>query len=280
MKNFRREPFPINLALAHYNISQMIYFRKQTVAWPMSVQQRDSHSRQVQRTESFNLIFRFGRITTIYVVRRKNKRFTTFLIFLVCSQIYGFSHGSRRPIRSRARVYFSSRSVSPGLSQSALVFSPFPRSRSSFWAPSSTCFATYFHARTRRLHLLKAIHYDSKIISWDSSRRWRGRHPIKSYVAAPETSNRIQGAFSFISSRLRATVFRFLLFSREPLRHASPRSSRTRENVSLLFPDHEQIVSSGENSSENVTWGEFTILDLFLDLVLNPRLHLTKYYSK
>lgn len=60
--------------MAHYNISQMIYFRKQTVAWPMSVQQRDSHSRQVQRTESFNLIFRFSRVTTIYVVRPKKQK--------------------------------------------------------------------------------------------------------------------------------------------------------------------------------------------------------------
>lgn len=50
------------------------------------------------------------------------------------------------------------------------------------------CHASYFHARTRRLHLLKAIHYDSKIISFDSSRQRRGRHPIKSYVAASETS--------------------------------------------------------------------------------------------
>lgn len=63
----------------------------------------------------------------------------------------------------------------------------------------SACVVSYFHARTRRLHLLKAIHYDSKIISFDSSRQQRGRHPIKSYVAAPETTIRIRRAFLYIS---------------------------------------------------------------------------------
>lgn len=63
----------------------------------------------------------------------------------------------------------------------------------------SACVVSYFHARTRRLHLLKAIHYDSKIISFDSSRQRRGRHPIKSYVAAPETTIRIRRASLYIS---------------------------------------------------------------------------------
>lgn len=61
------------------------------------------------------------------------------------------------------------------------------------------CYASYFHARTQRLHLLKAIHYDSKIISFDSSRQRRGRHPIKSYVAAPETTIRTRRASLYIS---------------------------------------------------------------------------------
>lgn len=60
------------------------------------------------------------------------------------------------------------------------------------------CHASYFHARTRRLHLLKAIHYDSKIISFDLSRQWRGRHPIKSYVAASETTIRIRRTCLYI----------------------------------------------------------------------------------
>lgn len=57
-----------------------------------------------------------------------------------------------------------------------------------FFSNFSHWYAGYFHAHMRRLHTLKAIYYDSKIISYDSSRRRRGRHPIKSYVAAPETA--------------------------------------------------------------------------------------------
>jgi len=72
------------------------------------------------------------------------------------------------------------------------------------------CHASYFHARTRRLHLLKVIHYDSKIISFDSSRQRRGRHPIKSYVAAPETTIRIRRASLYIS---------FVFFSCAPVVH-------------------------------------------------------------
>jgi len=64
----------------------------------------------------------------------------------------------------------------------------------------SACVATHrIFTHARRLHLLKAIHYDSKIISFDSSRQWRGRHPIKSYVAAPETTEYDEPPCTFLS---------------------------------------------------------------------------------
>lgn len=108
-----------------------------------------------------------------------------------------------------AHIFLPARRSCPRLCRPS-PFSPLPRSRSSFWAPRrrrALPRIVFSRTHAERLHLLKAIHYDSKIISFDSSRRRRGRHPIKSYVAAPETSSRIQGACSHISRLRRAFSF-------------------------------------------------------------------------
>lgn len=103
--------------------------------------------------------------------------------------------------RTRTRIRrFSSHSKDDksNRERAARLLSPFPshsiRFRASLPSPWRALPRIVFSRTHVRggTHLLKAIHYDSKIISSDSSRQRRGRHPIKPYVAASEATVRIR----------------------------------------------------------------------------------------
>lgn len=131
---------------------------------------RDGQSEQVQRTESFNLIYRFDRAATICVKRDLSNLLSlspSLPLSLSVPRARNLWIFTRIPLTDPITSTFRPASFLPLSLGLRLFFPLFPRSRSSFWAPvvDVLCHASYFHARTRRLHLLKAIHYDSKIIS-------------------------------------------------------------------------------------------------------------------
>ena len=234
----------------------------------MWLSRETGHTRQVQRTELFNLIFKFDRVAAIYVKldperkeekEKKPKRYTDLSNFSSTAKFMDFHTDPGRPIRSRSRVYLSSRSVSPGLSRSPLVFSPLSSFQSFFLGPvvDVLCHASYFHARTRRLHLLKAIHYDSKIISFDSSRRRRGRHPIKSlplkqaaeYKVPPRSFLLATEPPFLVSFFSPATLPPFV----SPVHVSLERAKITLSlslSLSLFLLDYESAISQDENSFE------------------------------
>lgn len=167
-KNFKRELFPEIDPSPDYdcigNIENDLFGNANSnISQPISVHiWRDGRCKQVQRTESFNLIYRSA--------ARQFTSTATFLISFLLSfaKFMDFHTDSGWPIRSsRVPSFVPLRFFSPVSSRSPLVFSPLSSFPFFFLGPvvDVLCHASYFHARTRRLHLLKAIHYDSKIIS-------------------------------------------------------------------------------------------------------------------
>lgn len=114
--------------------------------------------KQVQRTESFNPIHRFDRQFTSTA--------TSLIPFLLSFAKFMDFHTDSDPIITGS-IFRPASFLPRSLLRSPLVFSPLSSFPFFFLGPvvDVLCHASYFHARTRRLHLLKAIHYDSKIIS-------------------------------------------------------------------------------------------------------------------